>query len=406
MVKDNDTDFSIHNIPFGIFSVSNRKKRVGTIIGEQVIDLFELAQLGVFDDLKIKKNIFQNNFLNDFIALGKIKTIAVREKIQKFFLENKNSNENIFFHHSKVKMHLPIKIGDYTDFYSSEQHATNVGAMFRDKNNALLPNWKYLPVAYHGRASSIFVSGTNFHRPKGQMLTEKSGALPVFQATQQLDFELEVATVIGKQNENGNAVDINEADNYVFGFLLFNDWSARDIQRWEYAPLGPFLGKNFFSSVSPWIITAEALSPFRVEAPIQSPEVLPYLKEKTRHTYNIQLEVFLETKTGSRYALTVSNFKYLYWTVAQQIAHHTVNGCNLNVGDILASGTISGDLPDSFGSFLELSWNGKNPVIFPDGTTRRFIEDGDSIIITGFAEKNGARIGLGEVRNTCLPALP
>ncbi len=416
MLKDDNNEFSINNIPFGIFSVGNGKKRVGTIIGDQVIDLFELAQLGVFDDLKIKKNIFRNDFLNDFIALGKIKTNAVREKIQNFFLERSTSNRSIsntnisnekfFFHSSKIQMHLPIKVGDYTDFYSSEQHATHVGAMFRDKNNALLPNWKHLPVAYHGRASSIFVSGTNFYRPKGQMLSGKGDATPIFQATQKLDFELELATVIGKQNENGEKININEADDYVFGFLLFNDWSARDIQSWEYAPLGPFLGKNFFSSVSPWIITAETLAPFRMEAPMQSPAVLPYLNEKNRHTYDIQLEVFLETKTGAVHKLCTSNFKYLYWTVAQQIAHHTVNGCNLNVGDILASGTISGDTPESFGSFLELSENGKNPIIFQDGTTRCFIEDGDTIIIKGFAEKNGARIGFGEIRNTCLPALP
>ena len=405
MIKNHNNDFSIHNIPFGIFSIENEKKRVGTIIGEEVVDLYALAQLGIFDDLEIKKKIFRKDFLNDFIALGKIKTNAVRKKIQNIFLEKKIAGENIFFHQSKVQMHLPIKVGDYTDFYSSEQHATHVGAMFRDKNNALLPNWKHLPVAYHGRASSIYVSGTNFYRPKGQMLTGNADAPPVFQATQQLDFELELATVIGKKNDTGYAIDINDADDYVFGLLLFNDWSARDIQRWEYAPLGPFLGKNFFSSVSPWVITAEGLAPFRVDAPIQSLEVLPYLKENNRHTYDIQLEVFLETKTGARHALTVSNFKYLYWTVAQQIAHHTINGCNLNVGDILASGTISGDTPDSFGSFLELSWNGKNPLIFPDGTSRTFVEDGDTIIIKGFAEKNGMRIGLGEMRNTCLPAL-
>ncbi len=400
-MESKNTNFSIQNIPFGIFSIDNGKKRLGTIIGEEVIDLYALAKTGAFDDLKIKKNIFLKGFLNDFIALGKPKTNAVRERIQNIFSE-KFLGENICFHQSKIQMHLPIKIGDYTDFYSSEQHATNVGMMFRDKTNALLPNWKHLPVAYHGRASSIFVSGTNFQRPKGQMLSENPNEPPVFRATRQLDFELEIATIIGKQNEIGENISVDAAPEYVFGFLLFNDWSARDIQRWEYAPLGPFLGKNFFSAVSPWIVTSEALSPFKCVALEQSPAVLPYLKEKNRFTYDIQLEVFLETKTGATHQLCTSNFKNLYWTVSQQIAHHTINGCNLNIGDVLASGTISGDTPDNFGSFLELSWNGKNPLYFSDGTSRSFVEDGDTIIIKGFAEKKGMRVDFGEVRNKLL----
>ena len=309
---------------------------------------------------------------------------------------------SVFYPKNSVKLHLPIKIGDYTDFYSSEQHATNVGMMFRDPQNALLPNWKHMPVAYHGRASSIFVSGTNFHRPKGQVNSSDS-TLPIFSATKRLDIELEMATIIGKSNPIGQAIDVNEAEEYVFGFLLFNDWSARDIQRWEYVPLGPFLGKNFFSSVSPWVVTIEALEPFRVPAEPQNPSVLPYLKEKNRQNFDIQLEVMLKPQNTEGGVISISNFKNMYWTVAQQIAHHTVNGCNLNVGDVLASGTISGKETNSFGSLLELTWGGKNPILLTNGEKRTFVEDGDTVIIKGFAEKNGIRIDFGEVRNTVLP---
>ena len=406
-------NFTIENIPFGIFSIKNRKKRLATIINDQVVDLYALAELGYFDDLKIKKSVFKNDYLNDFIALGKPKTNAVRERLQKILADisqlapfPKTSgfrSSTVFYAENTVNLHLPIKIGDYTDFYSSEQHATNVGIMFRDPANALLPNWKHLPVAYHGRASSIFVSGTNFHRPKGQ-INSTDTTPPIFGATKRLDIELEMATVIGKPNPIGDAIDVNKAEAYVFGFLLFNDWSARDIQRWEYVPLGPFLAKNFFSSVSPWIVTLEALEPFRVPVETQNPEVLPYLKEEKRQNFDVQLEVILKPKNTEGGTISRSNFKNMYWTVAQQIAHHTVNGCNLNIGDVMASGTISGKEPDSFGSLLELSWGGKKPITLPDGTKRTFLEDGDTIIIKGFAEKNGLRIDFGEISTTVLPA--
>ena len=406
---DKNSDFTIHNIPFGIFSIKNGQKRLATIIGDQVVDLYALAQLGYFDDYKIKKSVFKNDYLNDFIALGKEKTNAVRKRLQEILADDKNIHRSLFtIHHSKVNLHLPIKIGDYTDFYSSEQHATNVGTIFRDPQNALLPNWKHMPIAYHGRASSIFVSGTNFHRPKGQVNSDDSQP-PIFTATKRLDIELEMATVIGKSNAIGEAMDVDKAEEYVFGFLLFNDWSARDIQRWEYVPLGPFLAKNFFSSVSPWVVTLEALEPFRVPAPLQTPSVLPYLNEKKHQNFDINLEVNLtpdnsQLSTQTAKLICSTNFKNMYWTVAQQIAHHTVNGCNLNVGDLLASGTISGTEPNSYGSLLELTWGGKNPITLHDGSTRTFLEDGDTININGFAEKNGIRVGFGELRNTVLPA--
>lgn len=395
--------FTIHNVPFGIFSVKNSRKRLATIIGNEVVDLAEMGKIGYFDDLKIKKSVFTKDFLNDFIALGKTKTNAVRIRIQEVLSGANNVPDSIFFDEKAVQLHLPVKIGDYTDFYSSEQHATNVGTMFRDPANALLSNWKHLPVAYHGRASSIFVSGTNFHRPKGQLCPDETKP-PFFSPTKRLDIELEMATVIGKGNELGNPINVNEAEEYVFGFQLFNDWSARDIQKWEYVPLGPFLAKNFFSSVSPWVVTLEALAPFRTPAAEQIPEVLPYLQDKKRQNFDVQLEVYLQTKEGTETKICSSNFKNMYWTVAQQMAHHTVNGCNLNVGDLLASGTISGNEPDSFGSLLELTWGGKNPIVLSNGTERRFLEDYDTIIIKGFAEKDNLRIDFGEVRNTVLPA--
>jgi fumarylacetoacetase len=400
-----DSKFSIDNIPFGVFSVNNSSKRLATIINDQVVDLYELAKLGYFDDLKIKKSVFKNAYLNDFISLGKTKTNAVRKRLQEILIDQSHKiyrTQKVFYPAQSVQLHLPVKVGDYTDFYSSEQHATNVGAMFRDPANALLPNWKHIPVAYHGRASSIFVSGKNFHRPKGQINNDESKP-PIFAPTSRLDIELEMATIIGRGNEIGEVIDVNQAEDYVFGFQLLNDWSARDIQKWEYVPLGPFLAKNFFSSVSPWVITIEALSPFRVPASEQFPEVLPYLQEKNHLNFDVKLEVILQIKDAEEVVITRSNFKNMYWTVAQQIAHHTVNGCNLNIGDLLGSGTISGKEPDSFGSLLELTWGGKNPIKLSNGTERRFLEDYDTIIIRGFAEKNERRIDFGEVKTMILP---
>jgi fumarylacetoacetase len=395
-------NFTIDNIPFGIFSVNNGQKRLATILGNQIIDLYELAELGYFDSLEIDKKVFENDFLNDFIALGKTKTNAVRKHLQILLQDLRNIPRSVFHSENSVELHLPVRVGDFTDFYSSEQHATNVGTMFRDPKNALLPNWKHIPVAYHGRASSIFVSGKNFHRPKGQVNNDESKP-PFFTPTTRLDIELEMATIIGKGNEIGDSIGVNEAEDYVFGFQLLNDWSARDIQKWEYVPLGPFLAKNFFTSVSPWVITIEALEPFRVEAAIQNPRVLPYLQEKKHLNFDVQLEVILQAKGLEEMVISHSNFKNMYWTVAQQIAHHTVNGCNLNIGDLLGSGTISGKNPDSFGSLLEITWGGKNPIILPDGTERRFLEDYDTIIFRGFAEKDGIRVDFGEVRNMILP---
>ena len=403
-----NSDFSIFNLPFGIYSSKNVSKRVGVAIGSNVIDLLGCNDLNIFGDLNIDNSVFENNFLNDFINLGKNKTNKVREIIQTH-LTDENSilklNNSLFTPIKDVEMHMPVKIGDYTDFYSSIEHASNIGSMFRDPENPLLPNWRHLPVGYHGRASSVIVSGINIHRPKGQ-IKPLDHENPLFSSSKRIDFELEMGYIIGKKSKLGSSISTNEAENYIFGKVLFNDWSARDIQKWEYVPLGPFLGKSFASSISPWVVTIEALKPFKVEGPPQEPEVLDYLKFEGLKNYDINLSVSIMPEES--YAETVickSNFKYMYWNMSQQIAHHTVNGCNLNVGDMMASGTISGKSEDSYGSMLELSWGGKKNIVLENGLSRTFVEDYDSIIMRGYCEKDNIRVGFGEVKTKLLPSI-
>ena len=393
-----NSDFSIHNIPFGIFSTQNRSKRAGVAIGEHILDLAKVHQLGVFD---FDASILNVNALNDFIALGKSVTSKVRSDIQNWLRDDNSpiaGKPELFVNQSEAQMHMPVRVGDYTDFYSSMEHATNVGKMFRDPENALLPNWKHIPVGYHGRASSIIISGEPIYRPKGQT-KPKVDEPPVYGPSQRLDFELEMGFVVGKNTELGDSVSTTEAENYIFGLVLFNDWSARDIQKWEYVPLGPFLAKNFASSISPWIVTLDALEPFKVEGPVQDPKVLPYLKYEGKKNYDINLEVGINNTTVCH-----SNFKYMYWNMAQQLAHHTVNGCNVHIGDMMASGTISGKDENSYGSMLELAWMGTKPVKLSDGTERKFIQDGDTVSMKGYAEKGDIRIGFGEVSTKVLPA--
>ncbi|HWS60639.1 MAG TPA: fumarylacetoacetase [Flavobacterium sp.] len=403
----NQSDFTIYNIPFGIYSTAKTKPRVCIAIGDQILDLVKANNLGIFKELKIKKNIFKNATLNDFIALGKKKTNKVREIIQKELCDEHSklrNNKKLFLLQSDVQLHLPIAIGDYTDFYSSIEHATNVGMMFRDPENALLPNWKHLPIGYHGRTSSIVVSGENLHRPKGQVMPPNSDS-PVFKESALVDFELEMGFIIGKNTTLGEKINTAEAENYIFGKVLFNDWSARDIQKWEYVPLGPFLAKNFGSSMSPWVVTLEALEPFRVQGPEQEPKVLPYLEYDGLKNYDIHLEVAIQPKNEVETIVSHSNFKYMYWNMSQQLAHHTSNGCNLKIGDLMASGTISGKEPNSYGSMLELSWGGKNPLTLKNGEKRKFIEDFDTVIMRGYCEKDSIRVGFGEVKSQLLPAL-
>lgn len=404
-----NSDFTIYNLPFGVFKNKRLSPRTGIAIGDKIVDLSVLDQEGFFSDLFLPEGIFINEALNDLISLGKVQTKKIRERVQDLLLvDNEKLRDHsvrgkVMVNRKEAEMLLPVKIGDYTDFYSSMEHATNVGKMFRDPENALLPNWKHLPVGYHGRASSIIPSGVPIHRPKGQFKSPDMD-LPGFAPSKKMDFELELAFITGKSTRLGDSVSTADAEDYIFGFTLFNDWSARDIQAWEYVPLGPFLGKSFASSMSPWVVTLEALEHFRVDNPIQNPEVLPYLKCDSAHSFDINLEVLIQPEGKKATKVCQSNFKSMYWNVAQQLAHHTVNGCNINVGDLMASGTISGTTDDSFGSLLELSWNGKKTLKLDTGEERTFLEDGDTVIMKGYAEKDGIRVGFGEVKSQLLPA--
>ncbi len=400
-----DTDFSIHNIPFGIFSSEGHSKRIGIAIGDQIMDLKVAAILGVFDELNLSVNIWEEDTLNKFISLGKEVTTRVRKIIQKELSDDHSvlkTNDQLFIPMSVAQMHMPVQVGDYTDFYSSIEHATNLGKMFRDPDNALLPNWRHLPVGYHGRSSSIVISGTEIPRPKGQMKPPEGP--PVFGPTKRLDFELEMGFIVGKNTQLGDSIPVNDAEDYIFGMVVFNDWSARDIQKWEYVPLGPFLGKSFASSISPWVVTLDALEPFRVPSPKQEPTVLPYLQYEGDRNFDIALEVSLTPENGQENVVSRSNFKYMYWNMSQQLAHHTVNGCNVNVGDMMASGTISGKDEHSYGSMLEIAKAGKNPLTLKDGSTRVFINDGDTVTMRAHSTKDGLRVGFGEVKGKIIPA--
>lgn len=403
-----NSDFPIQNLPFGIFKKEG-VKRVGVAIGEKVLDLAGLQNHGLFDGMGLPDGIFDKEYLNDFMNLGKPTARKVRDRVSELLQEG---NEELKNHYAlqavlndmdKVKMCLPVQVGDYTDFYSSEQHAFNVGSMFRDPDNALMPNWKHIPVGYHGRASSIIESGVPIHRPKGQQKPNDDEP-PVFGPCKLLDFELEMAFITCGENQLGDSISTEEAEDHIFGMVLFNDWSARDIQKWEYVPLGPFLAKNFASSISPWIVTLDALEPFRIPGPKQDPEVLPYLKYKGNKHFDIDLEVAIQPEDSEEKVVGNSNFKYMYWNMAQQLAHQTVNGCNIRTGDMYGSGTISGPGASQFGSMLEISWKGTKPVKMPDGSERKFIQDGDTVIMRGHGEKDGVRIGFGEVSTKVLPA--
>ncbi|MDX1463618.1 MAG: fumarylacetoacetase [Marinirhabdus sp.] len=405
-----NSDFPIQNIPFGVFLTRDDIITIGTRIGETAIDLGALHQLGYFKDIELTDDIFLQDTLNDFIADGRKTWRLVRNRISDLFLKgndelrkNKEHCKEVLFRLDEIEMQLPVDVGDYTDFYASKEHATNVGSLFRDPENALLPNWLHIPIGYHGRSSSIIPSGTNIRRPIGQMKPGDDGK-PGFGPTKLLDFELEMAFITTATNDLGKRVSIKDAEENIFGLVLFNDWSARDIQKWEYVPLGPFLAKNLATSISPWVVTMEALEPFRVPGPVQDPEPLPYLRTRDNWSYDINLEVHLNTpKMKESMIIAKSNYRYMYWNICQQVAHHTSNGCNLRVGDLLASGTISGSQEDSYGSLLELTWKGTKPLELPSGETRTFLQDHDTLKLTGWAEGDGYRIGFGEVSGQISP---
>ncbi|HZJ36820.1 MAG TPA: fumarylacetoacetase [Gillisia sp.] len=404
-----DTDFPIQNIPFGVFLTRDDIITIGTRIGDYAIDLGALHQLGYFEGIPLTDDIFLQDTLNDFISDGKKTWRLVRNRIADIFdAENTNLKENkdhrdvVLFTLDEIEMQLPVQVGDYTDFYSSKEHATNVGTMFRDPEHALLPNWLHMPVGYHGRSSSIIPSGIPVHRPQGQILP-KGATQPILAPSKLVDFELEMAFITTDANVLGEPIPIAEAEDYIFGMVLFNDWSARDIQTWEYVPLGPFLAKNFASSVSHWIVTLDALEPFRTAGPKPEKELLPYLQSKGKKGFDIKLEVAIQPENSVETTVSKSNFKYMYWNMSQQLAHHTVNGCPVNSGDMMGSGTISGPTPDSYGSMLELSWKGEKPIKLKDGSERKFIEDNDTVIMRGYCEAKDRRIGFGEVRTKLLP---
>jgi fumarylacetoacetase len=405
-----DSHFPIENLPFGVFKPRDGDARIGVALGDYVVDLAALQEAGHFPDLK-DRQVFARDSLNEFLALGRSAWKKVREILQELLSadvptlrDDKKLRERVFHRQSEVEMLLPARIGNYTDFYSSYHHAHNVGTMLRGPENALMPNWKWLPVAYHGRASSVVVSGSDVRRPKGQT-KPPDAPTPVFGPTKSLDYELEMAFLVGPGNSLGQPVPIDQAADHIFGFVLMNDWSARDIQAWEYQPLGPFLAKNFCTSISPWVVTLEALEPFRKPLTKQDPEPLPYLRAKTDFTFDIQLEAKLQTaKSKSPHTITRTNFQNLYWSISQQLAHHTVGGCNLQPGDLLASGTISGETEESRGCMLEITWRGANPLKLPGGEERKWLEDGDSMSITGWCQGDGYRVGFGEARGKIVPA--
>ncbi|PIE23686.1 MAG: fumarylacetoacetase [Planctomycetota bacterium] len=409
---DSDSHFPIQNLPFGIFSpTAEDAPRVGTRIGDDVLDLAALQDAGLLDSAKLPAGILGHKVLNPLMELPAEQRRALRLLLSGLLREDEATlrddealRQRVLLPADSVCMHLPVAIGDYTDFYSSREHATNVGIMFRGKDNALMPNWTQLPVGYHGRASSIGISGEPVVRPQGQTLPGDAEA-PVFGPCRLMDFELEMGFFVGRDSRQGEPIPVDEAEEYIFGLVLVNDWSARDIQKWEYQPLGPFNAKNFATHISPWVVTMEALAPFRVAAPVQDPTPLPYLQEKARDTFDITLTVDVRAEGQSEgLCVCTSNFKYLYWTMAQQLAHHSITGCNMRGGDMLASGTISGPDKGSFGSMLEISWAGKESVTLPGGEERKFLKDGDTVTMSGWCQGEGYRVGFGEVANKILPA--
>ncbi|XP_065841952.1 fumarylacetoacetase-like [Oscarella lobularis] len=407
-----DSEFPIENLPYGVFSTaSNPSHRLGVAIGSTVLDLAAVRSLFTGPIMSKEGNVLEQSTLNGFMSLGKSAWAETRSTLQRIL----SANEGVLRDDSGLKsralvplddvqMHLPAHIGDYTDFYSSREHATNVGTMFRGPENALMPNWLHLPVGYHGRASSVVVSGTPIHRPCGQT-RPKDDEPPVFGPCRLMDFELEMAFFVGPPNDLGCPVPVEKADDHIFGMVIMNDWSARDIQKWEYVPLGPFLAKNFGTTVSPWVVPMAALEPFKKANPPQDPTPLPYLCHSDPYSFDIELEVAIQSesmKTPSVVAAT--NFSNLYWTMKQQLAHHTITGCNLQPGDLLGSGTISGKTPDSYGSMLELSWRGTKPLTLSDGSTRKFLLDGDEVVMMGSCLADDYRVGFGSCRGKVLPS--
>eukprot|EP00111_Clytia_hemisphaerica_P024319 TCONS_00071736-protein len=409
-----ESHFPIQNLPYGIFSTpGSPKKRIGVAIGNYVLDLSEVKHLFNGSVMSTKQNVFDESTLNEFMSLGRPAWQETRATLQKILSKNEGVlrddaglREKALIPMESVTMHLPARIGDYTDFYSSRDHATNVGTMFRGKENALMPNWLHLPVGYHGRASSVIVSGTPVRRPNGQSRAPEKP--PAHGPCKALDFELEMAFFVGPANNLGDPIKVANAQENIFGFVIMNDWSARDFQKWEYVPLGPFTGKSFATTISPWVVTVDALMPHAIDNVEQNdPAPLPYLKHDDKFRFDVNLEVAIKSENASEAGVVSrSNLKYMYWTPKQQLAHHSITGCNMQPGDLMGSGTISGPEPESFGSMLELSWNRTKDVPIGNGETRKMILDGDEVIMSGYAQGNGYRVGFGQCAGKVLPAHP
>jgi fumarylacetoacetase len=408
---DAASDFPIQNLPYGVFSTSaSPTLRVGVAIGDSILDLAVVEGEGLID-LAPARDVFAQSSINAFMALGPKVWSRARAGISELLRhdnprlrDNKTLRERALVSLANATLHLPIEVAGYTDFYSSKEHATNVGVMFRGKDNALQPNWLHMPIGYNGRASTVVVSGTKVRRPRGQ-LKPPSEELPSFGACKRLDFELEMGVVIGQPSPMGEMLTEAQAETMIFGFVLLNDWSARDIQQWEYVPLGPFQAKAFATSISPWVVTREALEPFRLHGPRQDPTPLPYLQQEQPNNYDLQLDVALRAAQMNKAAgICRTNFKYMYWSSVQQLVHHASSGCAMNVGDLLGSGTISGPEKGERGSLLEISWNGTEPIELAGGIKRSFLEDGDSLAFHGWCQGAGYRVGFGEVEGTISPA--
>jgi fumarylacetoacetase len=410
-----DTDFPIENLPYGVFrrAGTNESPRIGVAIGDLILDLSVIADANLFTGALSNTKLFHQTTLNEFMSVGRpvwkeARTTIVRllSKEEGTLRDNQQLRQHALVPQSQAEMLLPASIGDYTDFYASKEHATNVGSMWRGKENALMPNWLWLPVGYHGRASSIVVSGSPVRRPQGQTRPNENEP-PQFGPSRVVDYELEMALLVGPGNPLGSPIPINSAEDHMFGVVLMNDWSARDIQKWEYQPLGPFLAKNWATTISPWVVTLEALEPFRVPGPEQNPAPLPYLHDTTPASYDIQLTVSIQTpKSTTPFVLGRTNFKHMYWSFKQQLTHHSATGCNMRPGDLLGSGTISGPTPESLGSLLELTWGGQKTITIPEtGEERKYLQDGDTVIMEGWCQGNGYKIGFGKCTGTVLPAL-
>ncbi|GAB1607175.1 fumarylacetoacetase-like [Argonauta hians] len=410
-----ESHFPIHNLPYGVFSTAdNPRHRIGVAIGDQILDLSVVKHLFFGPALKDHQDVFDKDTLNGFMALGREAWQEARATLQQvlsasepLLRDDADLRQRAFVPQSVAIMHLPAKIGDYTDFYSSKNHAFNVGCMFRGPENALMPNWTYLPVGYHGRASSVIVSGTPIRRPNGQTRPDESKP-PTYGPCRLLDIELEMAFFVGgASTELGNPVSMAQAEDHIFGMVVMNDWSARDIQKWEYVPLGPFLAKSIGTSISPWVVTMDALKPFITDNLTQDPPALPHLHHPDNYNFDIKLDVAIKVPGATEPAIVSrSNFKYMYWTMKQQLVHHTCNGCNVNAGDLMGSGTISGTTEDSYGSLLELTWKGTKTLDVGGGQTRKFLQDGDEAILTGYCQGDGYKVGFGTCTGAILPAHP